>query len=255
MKKITLISAIALMISTNLFAQNQVENVAKEILKAYKTKDVELLKKHASGILKLTISKSYFEDDNIRKDLKAVESWDGKIKGIGYKTGSIAGKQIKTASVYFADIPNSDDIYEVLLSNYDNQGWVMFGEGLATEKKADFEKLSKTVSSDTIPETTKVNKEFSVETANGDTFNNITSKKITECFNKLDDDNFFIILNHKDNFLQAAYSDKGYTVEYKENGIQYTAKDLLSKEKTINLFIKYFNTDKNWNKDTEWEKQ
>ncbi len=255
MKKVTLILAVAIMISTNLFAQNQAEDVAKEILMAYKTKDVELLKKHASGVLKFTISKSYFEDDNIRKDIKAVENWDGEIKGIGYKTGSIAGKQINTASVYFADVPNSDNIYEVLLSNYDNQGWVMFGEGLGTEKKADFEKLSKTVSSDTISKTTKVNKDFSVETANGNTFKNVTSEKITECINKLDDDNFFIILNHKENFLQAAYSDKGYTVEYKENGIQYTANDLLSKEKTINLFIKYFNADKNWNKDTEWEKQ
>ena len=255
MKKLTLILAVALMLSTSLLAQNQVENTAKEVLKAYKDKNPELLKKHASGVLKYAISDSYFEDENLQKDVKAAENWDGEIRGIGYVVNNIAGKKIIMASVYFADIPNSDSIYEVLLSNYENQGWVMFGAGLMADKKENFDILSKTISSGTVPQTENVHKDFSIEMANGDTFDKVTPEKITQCFDKLDDDNFFIILNHKEDFLQAAYSDEGYTVEYKENGVQYSATDLLSKEKTMDLFNKYFNLDKDWNKDTQWEKQ
>ncbi|RKX65116.1 hypothetical protein DRP44_07025 [candidate division TA06 bacterium] len=255
MKKLTLISVFLLLISTSLFAQNQLIDTAKEILKAYKTKDVALLKKHASGVLKYAITESYFDDDNVRENLKAVENWDGKIRGIGYKSGKMMGKEIKMAYVYFADVPNTDSIYEILLSNYNNQDWVMFGLGLDREKKSEFEKLNVTALSDTTSETAKTGKEFSIEMANGNTLNNITPEKITQCFNSLNDENFYIILNHNKDFLQAAYSDKGYTVEYKENGVQYSANDLLSKENAIALFNKYLNMDKNWNKDIKWEKQ
>ena len=255
MKKLTLILAVTLMISTGLVAQNDVENTAKEILKAYKTKDTELLKKNASGVLKYAISDSYFEDENLQRDIKAAENWDGEIRGIGYVVNNIAGKKIIMASVYFADIPNSDSIYEVLLSNYENQGWVMFGAGLGADKKENFESLNKTLSSGTAPKAAKTYEGFSVEMANGDTFDEVSPEKIKQFFDKLDDDNFFIILNHKDDFLQAAYSDGSYMVEYKDNGVQYSAADVLSKEKTIELFNKYLDTDKDWNKDIQWEKQ
>jgi len=75
-------------------AFSQVENVAKEVLNAYKNKDVELLKKNASGILKLTISESYFEDKNVQEDAKAVAGWDGTIKEVRYDTGSLLGRKM-----------------------------------------------------------------------------------------------------------------------------------------------------------------
>lgn len=97
--------------------------------------------------------------------------------------------------------------------------------------------------------------EFAIEMANGNTFDKVNFEKITECFNNMDDDNFFIILSDKDDFLKAAYSEKGYNVEYKENGTQYSSDELITKDKALKLFSKYLNSDKDWNKDIKWEKQ
>ncbi|PLX14573.1 MAG: hypothetical protein C0597_09770 [Marinilabiliales bacterium] len=62
----------------------QVEEIAKEVLQAYKDRDTEALKKHASGFFKYAISESYFSDKEIQEDLKFVDSWDGKIKEIRF---------------------------------------------------------------------------------------------------------------------------------------------------------------------------
>ena len=70
----------------------------------------------------------------------------------------------------------------------------------------------------------------------------------------MDDDNFFIILKHNEDFMQLAYSDKGFTVQYKENGVQYEAKKLVSKEKAITLIKEYFNIEGEWKNEVEWVK-
>ena len=262
MKKVTVILAmLTLMISTNLFAQNnenkEVERIAREILEAYKTKNPELLKKNVSGILKSTITKDYFNTKSLQDDIKAAENWDGKIRAIGYKTVNLFGKKIQSADVYFADVEGTNKIYVVLLSKMGDNPWVAVGSGIGKEKKSEFEELSKTKLSEEEEEETNSKKNYSVEMANGDTFSKVTFEKIKECFNKMDDDNFFIILNGEDEneFLQAAYSDKGYSVEYKANGVQYEAKEVLQKEVALNLFKNYLNEDENWNKSVEWEKQ
>ena len=113
----------------SLVACSQVENVAtdvaKEVLYAYKNKDVELLKKNASGIIKHAISPSYFEDKSVRDDAKAINEWDGTIKEVRYDTDNIMGKKMVLATAYYADA-GPDQIYAVMLSSLDNgKNWVL----------------------------------------------------------------------------------------------------------------------------------
>ncbi len=257
MKKLGLIlTMVALMFSSNIFAQAntqaQVESVAKDVLQAYKTQDVELLKKHASGILKYSITDSYFKDKEIQEYIGVIKNWDGQIRGIGYEEQNMGPVPILMATVYFADDPNSNDIYEVLLSNANGKGWIMFGSGLAKEGKSKFDKLSKTVPGE---KKATPNRQISIEMANGDTFDNSTAQAAISNFEKLDDDNFFIILKKDNDFMQFAYSDKNsYQAEYKENGIQYEAKTPVTKEQAITLIKDYYNTDDKWKTDVEWEK-
>ena len=252
-------------------AFSQVENVAKEVLNAYKNKDVELLKKNASGILKLTISESYFEDKNVQEDAKAIAGWDGTIKEVRYGTGSLMGRKMISATAYYADA-GADQIHAVLLSSLDNgKNWVFMGTGLATLKKEEFEQLSVTLPADgaktdskkeakssTKPanskEKSKAASNFSVELANGDTFDKITEAKMVECINSLNDDNFFIILKDKENFIQAAFSDGKFDVQYKENEQQFTVEKVLTKDETIQLFKDYYQGKDNWKKEIVWKK-
>lgn len=251
MKKIFFVSALLLVF--NIPALAQPETTAREVLEAYKNKNVELLKKNAPGILQAAISESYFKDANIKKDLEAVNAWDGVIRDIRYESDNVMGKQICVATVYYSDA-SDEMINAVILSSYDNQNWVILGSGLGQIKKKDFNNMSHAIESNEVKKEKKAVKNFSVELANGDTFNQPTQEKIVECLNSLDEDNFFIILSEKENFLQAAYSDEGFVVEYKENGILYAANDILSKESAIDLFIKYFQGQKDWNKNVTWSK-
>ena len=260
MKKVTLIWAVvALMMATGLRAQDDnanVSKVAKQVIKAYQTRDVELLKENASGMLKMVLNStgdSYFKDQEMKDLLNAVDNWDGKIRGIVYETESIMGKTMKMATVYFADGKKNGEIWEVVLMNNGDDNWLAFSEGIIAGSKKEFDEIAKKTGQ---PEQNSgaSSKDISVELANGNKINHASLEKTLEHFNKLNDDNFFIILNNQNNFMQASYSDKGYTVEYKENGTQYEAKDLLSKEKTIELIKDYFTTDGKWKTAVEWEK-
>ena len=249
----------------SLVACSQVENVAadvaKEVLYAYKNKDVELLKKNASGIIKHAISPSYFEDKSVQDDAKAINEWDGTIKEVRYDTGNIMGKKMVLATAYYADA-GPDQIYAVILSSLDNgKKWVFVGTGLSILTKEEFKQLSKTIPVDGAKKESKVDEAkkesktattFSAELANGDTFDNISEEKMVECINSLDDDNFFIILKNKEDFIQAAFSDGNFVVQYKEDGKQFSAEKVLSKEETIQLFKDYYQKKDKWKTEIVW---
>ncbi len=248
---------ITIMFSTTLFAQ--VENIANEVLKAYKERNVELLKKNASGIMKHAISVSYFEDKDIQEEIKSVDNWDGKIREIRYKSGDMFDKKVYIASIWFSEVvENKDEIYTVFLTSVDKEKWVIFGIGIGTEVKEEFNKMDKSLSGNV--EEVAISKEneqkknytFSTEMADGTISKKITEKQISDYINKLNDDNFFLILNRDEGFMQSAYSAKGFTVQYKENGKQFEAKEYMSKENTIKIFKKYFNGDNNWKAGIEW---
>ncbi len=268
MKKIMILAIIVtLMMTVNLFAGlPKAEDIAKEVLKAYKTKDVELLKKNASGMLINAISKSYFEDKGIQDDMKVVENWDGNIREVRYATDKMMGKKITMAMVHYADVPDKDKINVVFLSTMDNEKWVFIGTGLSEEKKEDFEKMSKTIAEGEAKAQKKSikkkvskkkrdkNQKFDLETFSGESFKKVSQEKMIECFNTLNDDNFFVGLSSKDNWVQVAYSDKGYSFEGNEGGIHFASKDLLSKEKAIQFLKDYYTGSPDWEKAAQWDK-
>jgi hypothetical protein len=254
MKKILITTVVFLAFS--ILASAQVENTAKEILKAYKNRDLELLKKNASGILKMAIKDGYFESNDLQDAIKVVDNWDGKIREIRYTEEKVMGKTAHIAAAYFADHPdNKDEIYWVALSRMGGSDWVMFAKGLMSDKKSEFEKMNPSLTgAQKDRKDREAREKFSVEMANGDTFDKVSTKKIEKLINKLNGDNFFIILNKGDkDFLQAAYSENGYSVQYKENNKQYEAKEILDKAKTVELFKSYFDCDKDWKKDIKWQ--
>lgn len=256
MRKTIFTTVFLLCFSSFLFAQ--VEEVANEVLKGYKTRDVQLLKKHASGIMQMAISDSYFEDKDVQKDLKAIDNWDGKIRDIRYNSDNMMGKTIYLAMAYFSDVQGNDnEIYTVALSSTDKEKWVMFANGIAIETRENFEKMqtilpSKSTKSIASNANTK-HADFAIELASGDTYKGVSEKLIDECINKLDDDNFYIILSHNDDYIQAAFSDNTFSVEYNDKNGHFTSVEFLSKDKTTHLFKQYLNQAENWNKDISWE--
>lgn len=67
---------------------------------------------------------------------------------------------------------------------------------------------------------------FTLEMADGATYSHPDEGTLKSTIEKLDDENEFMILTRNDDFMQCAYSDKGYTLEYMENDVQFEAKEL-----------------------------
>jgi hypothetical protein len=252
MKKLFLLSIILFAFYISVFSQ--IENVAKEILTAYKNKDAELLKKNASGMLIMTISPAYFSDPSLKEDIISVENWNGEIKEIRYQVSDMMGKKIFMATAHYADIPGKTDIYAVLLSSTDGKKWIMFASGLGKLSKTEFDELSKEIPVPVAKTENKPAKVYSIEMANGDIFDKVSMEKMIECFNTLDEDNFFITMTCNDDFIQAAVSEKGFVVEYSEKGVRYVATDVVLKEQTINLFKKYYQDSDDWKNGVSWKK-
>lgn len=231
---------------------SQVEDITKEVLKAYQERDVELLKKHASGIFKYAISDSYFSDKSIQSDLKVIDQWDGKIRDVRYTTGDVMGSEITLASVYYADHPeNEDEICVVTLSTMDKTKWVMFAAGVATEEKAVYEEMSTSLEASEQASTKEAPKNFSIEMANGDNLVKVKEEQIKKYLNELNEDNFFMILSKDEGFMQAAHSDQGLILQYSENGEMKEAEDYLTTEQAFDVMKRYFNG-KDWKEGNNW---
>ena len=251
MKKLLFVSVILLSITTSAFTQ--VENVAKEVLKAYKNRDVELLKKQASGIMIMAISESYFEDKGIQDDLKAVDGWDGEFREIRYNSGDMMGQKVYIAAFHFADVPdNNDELYTVVLSSTDKQNWVMLGTGIVAEKKEEFNKMSLTITEEKEKDATEILRNMSLEMYEGDSYAQVSQKILTESFNTLSEDNFFIGLTNKDDFIQVAYSDKGYSVDYRDASGHFEATEFLSEDDALQVLIDYLEGNKAWKEGLSW---
>jgi len=257
MKNLLFVSFALLSINFSTFAQ--VEDVAKEVLKAYKTKDVELLKKNASGMLLMAITDSYFEDRGLQEDIRAAENWDGKFREIRYNSGNMMGNMVYLASLYFADTKNSpDELYMVVLSSLDKEKWVMFGSGIVAVSKDEFNEMRLTLLpvevKDTPKEKVAIKKvsSFSLEMYDGPGYKKVTQKQVEESFAILSDDNFFVSLANGDDWLQIAYSGKGYTVDYSDANGHFMLEDYLKKDTALKLLINYFNQIDGWRDSYTW---
>jgi len=258
MKKLVILIILLLCAGETVFAKSA-EEVAMDALKAYKTKDTELLKKHVTGVFNLLIDDNFFEKREAKEYIAAIEKWEGKFKEIRYRSGNMAGQAMNSALAYYADHPEKKDmIYAVALVSRDKKNWTLMGTGLITESREEFEKFrsdqySASATQGNPPPPTPA-RDFTVEMANGKKFKGVTEKELREGISSLDDDNnFFLTLSCKDEFMQVSYSDKGYDLQYKENGRQYVAVDYLTKEQVTEAFVDYFNGRDKWKKLTAWD--
>ena len=237
-----------------LIAQGDVEPIAKDIIKAYKTKDAELLKKYATGIMMHVINDSFFESDDAKPLVEIAEKWDGTIREIRYSKGDMMGKQVLLASVYFSDNENGN-LNTVLLSSYENSEWKAFVYGISDIPKSEFEQGSKEIPEDKVAEETKPTETgypgFSIEMASGDTYEKPSPEKLKELLKTLNDDNFFLILNGKDGYLQTSISEKGYIVQYSDDSGMFEAEAYFTFEMLVDIFVTYIDK-ADWKAKAKW---
>lgn len=241
---------ISLLLSVNItFAQGNAEDAAKDIIKAYKTKDPVLLKKYVAGFFAMAINESFFDSDDGKPLVEIAGKWDGSIKEIRYSKGDMMGKSVLLASAYFSDNPNGN-LNVVILSSYENSDWKAFALGISDISKSEFEEGSIEIPTETATNIVD-HSEFSIEMANGDTFENPSNKKLNELLKTLNDDNFFLILNSKTGFLQASTSEKGYIVQYSDDKGMYEAEAYFTFEMLTSIFNAYINKE-DWKSKAKW---
>lgn len=251
MKKLFSIVIIAFLAfnSNQVFAQGNAENVATDVINAYKNKDVKLLKKHLTGMMVYAVNDNFFESNDGKPLAEIADKWDGEIKEIRYSKGDIMGKTVLLASVYFSDNPNGN-LNVVILSSYEKADWKAFAFGIVDITKEEFEQ-----GSTKIPEETEEiiidNSDFSIEMASGDKFENPSIDKLKEQLKSLDDDNFFLILNSNTGFLQASTSEKGYIVQYSDDTGMFEAEAYFTFDMLTDIFEAYFDN-KEWKEKAVW---
>ena len=119
------------------------EYAAQQVLLAYVTKDVELLKEYASSLMRMALD----DDAMDRPDfIEQLNSWDGAIKEIRYKSDIITFEEVYYAYGYYEkDKKDADKIYVVVLESKDKLNWVITVNPLRSMSKSDFEEKSITI--------------------------------------------------------------------------------------------------------------
>ncbi|MCD4811764.1 hypothetical protein K8R14_04145 [bacterium] len=87
----------------------------------------------------------------------------------------------------------------------------------------------------------ETNNTFQIETERDETLHNATKDQVIAGQNSTSSDNSFMTLSKGEDFIQVAHSDKGFVVQYKKDGKQFEAKEVLSKEKTGKLCVSFYN--------------
>ncbi|MCK5171376.1 MAG: hypothetical protein KAQ75_15970, partial [Bacteroidales bacterium] len=93
---------------------------------------------------------------------------------------------------------------------------------------------------------------FSIEMASGDIYEKPTTEKLKELLKILNDDNFFLILNSKDGFLQTTTSEQGYIVQYSDDSGMFEAEAFFTFEMLVDIFVTYIEKDETWKSKAKW---
>jgi hypothetical protein len=237
-------------------AQGDAEKTAKEVIEAYKNEDFALLKKHLTGMMLNVIDDDFFESDDGKPLVEIAQQWDGTIKEIRYEKNDMMGNEVLLASAYFSDNPNGN-LNVVLLSSFDQSDWKAFASGLTDISKEEYEKAATSMEAtaekkEPVAEVAANRSDYSIEMATGDIIEGPTDEKVKESLKTLDDDNFFMTLNGKDDFLQTTISEKGYIVQHGggDDGM-FEADDFFTFEQLVDIFIAYIN-EQNWKEMANW---
>ena len=94
---------------------------------------------------------------------------------------------------------------------------------------------------------------YNLEMANGDKMEAPSMAQLMASLGKLGADNDFCILTYDNDFIQAAYSEKGYTVQFKDATGQYEATELHPQSTVMMMFTSYLNSEDDWQNMAQWE--
>lgn len=116
------------------------EEAAQQVLLAYKTKDVELLKQYASWAMSMALDEDAMDRPDFEKQLK---SWNGVIKEVRYSSDEINFQQLYYAYAHYCDDKEDPDkIYVVVIQSTDKEKWVITMNPLRKITKATFAEKS-----------------------------------------------------------------------------------------------------------------
>lgn len=237
------------------------EEVGKEILTAYKERDLEGVKRHLPPVLAMTVDKKFFRDKAIKTEIIGLRRWDGKVREVRY----FATKAGVTASVYYDEDADPAKLRTFNLNKSGKTWKQALGSFLVIEKDKfmsyeDKEPSIKAASrkppaSPAIVQGTPQdapNKGYMIEMADGTVVKDPTMEQLQKAFEALGEENFFITLNAPDGFITASRSGGAYDVEYKDDQGQYAAIDEMSADQSLDLFSSYVKKEKNWKAKAKW---
>ncbi|NOY36831.1 MAG: YIP1 family protein [Chlorobi bacterium] len=96
---------------------------------------------------------------------------------------------------------------------------------------------------------------YQLEMANGDMFDNPGTKTLSKELDNLSAENEHAILSHGDDFIQAAVTDDGFLMEYRDNSGYFASEATnLSKDKVVTVFLLFLKDDPSWKEMITWEK-
>jgi len=133
----------------------------------------------------------------------------------------------------------------------------------AAEKMAkDYEKAAEEMTKEMAKESEKAAEAmkeamaFKIQMANGDVIKDVDKGDIKDALDEVDEDNSTIILSKSGRFIQAAVTEDGFLMEYRDaSGYFSTKKTDLSKDDVEDALIDFFKEDDDYKEDFEWEEK
>jgi len=96
---------------------------------------------------------------------------------------------------------------------------------------------------------------YHMEMADGESVSDVNKGDLRTALSELDDDNNYISLRKGSTFVQAAVTEDGYLMEYRdESGYYESEKQDLSESTVKVVMYGFLDGDKGWKKEIEWEK-
>ncbi len=249
MKKFLLTVVLGLLLSPVL--SKNIEEVAKELLTAYRNRNIAGVKEHMAAMLASAVDAKFFEEKDVKEFVESLKTWDGKIREVRYFSEKIG----LFAAVYYDETGEKEKIRVIYLNKYKDV-WKQALGGPKIIAKEEFLTYGKT--EDSAGKTVKgdpdaSNKGFSFENAEGRTGKDISVNTLKKELKALSDDNFFLTLNGPEGFIQASYSEKGLEVQYKDAGGQFTSSSLLDATAAESVFVSYILKESGWKEKCGWK--
>lgn len=279
--KLLAILLMSILFAPPAFSQTAAE-VAKDVLTAYKSKDLEGVKKYSAPFIAAAMNDTVFED----KDVKALESWDGEVREVRYFTNEM-GLQ---ASAYYDD-KDKKALRALSLIN-SGHGWKQMGVSTVPKKKfLSYETKEPEVKAgakanagpkasgaplpgDMLkeklsglgfgfgkkkPKAAKGEEQapaaggYSVEMADGTTADAPGEDQLRKMLGTLSSDNFFLTLTGPSGFMQAAYTAKGLDMQYKDASGHFAGEAPVPAGTAAEMFGAYLKNGEGWKAQCKWK--